>query len=52
MNLHIIGQMAVSGALMGLIYALIACITPIGLLLARPWLLKHKAARGGGATAA
>jgi hypothetical protein len=28
-----------------LIYALIACISPIGLLLARPWLLKHKEAR-------
>ena len=27
------------------IYALIACISPIGLLLARPWLLKHKEAR-------
>ena len=28
-----------------LIYALIACITPIGLLVARPWLLKHKESR-------
>jgi MFS family permease len=29
-----------------LIYAFIACISPIGLLLARPWLLKHKEALG------
>ena len=28
-----------------LIYAVAACISPVGLLLARPWLLKHKEAR-------
>jgi hypothetical protein len=28
-----------------LIYAMIACISPIGLFLARPWLMRHKQAR-------
>lgn len=33
-----------------LIYALVACISPLGLLLARRWLLGHKKAMSGGAS--
>ena len=32
-----------------LIYAIIACVSPVGLLLARQWLLGHKEALAGGA---
>lgn len=35
-----------------LIYAFIACISPVGLVLARPWLLKHKEVRNATALAA
>ncbi|MDD5656891.1 MAG: MFS transporter [Elusimicrobia bacterium] len=31
-----------------LIYAFVACASPVGLILARPWLLRHKEAREAG----
>ncbi|MBI5244569.1 MAG: MFS transporter [Elusimicrobia bacterium] len=41
---------ALNTSTLWLIYALIACISPLGLLLARSWLLGHKKAMSGGAS--